>query len=75
MNLASRMESTSESMKIQCTDTTKDCLENAPSYKFNLENRGAIKIKGKGTVDTWWIEGSTARIEEATNEGAGTLTA
>lgn len=52
VNTASRMESTSESMKIHISQTTKDLL--GPNYR--LTERGEIDVKGKGSMKTYWLE-------------------
>ena len=68
VNAASRMESTSEEMKIQCSDTTHLLLRHAPNYEVFLTQRGDEKIQGKGHISTWFIEGATKRcmqIEES----------
>lgn len=44
VNTASRMESTSESMKIHISQSTKDLI---PS-EYKVEERGEIHVKGKG---------------------------
>ncbi|ENN73694.1 hypothetical protein YQE_09691, partial [Dendroctonus ponderosae] len=44
VNTASRMESSSEAMKIHISEYTRECLP--PSYK--VQERGEIQIKGKG---------------------------
>lgn len=52
VNTASRMESTSTSMKIHISQSTKDLL--GPNYI--LSERGEIEVKGKGTMKTYWLE-------------------
>merc|ERR1719223_2114409 len=39
VNFASRMESTSSKMKIQCSDLTQCLLRDAPNHSFELEER------------------------------------
>lgn len=53
VNFASRMESTSKKMRIQCADITCRLLQVAPSMSFNLTKRiegdiVGVDIKGKG---------------------------
>jgi PAS domain S-box-containing protein len=51
VNIASRMESHSEVGKIQVTADTYQLLKN----KFDLVERGAIEVKGKGLMQTYWL--------------------
>ncbi|OQV16974.1 Atrial natriuretic peptide receptor 1 [Hypsibius exemplaris] len=53
VNVASRMESTGEPMKIQTSERTKELLDNIGG--FHLEERGEIYVKGKGTMKTYWL--------------------
>ncbi|XP_078472790.1 atrial natriuretic peptide receptor 2-like [Lampetra planeri] len=55
VNTASRMESTSEALKIQVTLNTRSILETIGGYFLTC--RGTITIKGKGDMVTWWLEG------------------
>ncbi|XP_073541664.1 atrial natriuretic peptide receptor 2-like [Phyllobates terribilis] len=57
VNTASRMESTSEALKIQCTSSAHDLLRQIGGYK--LVCRGTLSIKGKGDMTTYWLEGKT----------------
>mmetsp|Transcript_51696 Transcript_51696/g.77315 ORF Transcript_51696/g.77315 Transcript_51696/m.77315 type:complete len:566 (+) Transcript_51696:651-2348(+) len=61
VNIASRMESTSKSMKIQCSDATYRLLRDAPDYDFNIIERGSITVKGLGEMNTWFVNGATKR--------------
>ena len=55
VNVASRMETTSEPGRIQCSlDSANLILFQDPSIK--LKKRGVINIKGKGFMQTYWIE-------------------
>ena len=63
VNTASRMESTSKELKIQCTDLTYQLLQNAPDFNFKFEERregsgSGIFVKGKGLTHTWWVLGA-----------------
>ncbi|MFW5779229.1 MAG: adenylate/guanylate cyclase domain-containing protein [Coleofasciculus sp.] len=53
VNVASRMESSGEPGKIQVTATTYQQLQ----HKFIFEQRGAVKVKGKGDMITYWLLG------------------
>lgn len=70
VNFASRMESTSKTMKIQCNDLTARLLQDAPDYSFNMKEREedgikGVQAKGKGLVKSWWIECVDALYEDA----------
>ncbi|OQV17699.1 Atrial natriuretic peptide receptor 2 [Hypsibius exemplaris] len=56
VNVASRMESTGEPMKIQMTQTTQSIL--AFLGGFHMELRGEVPVKGKGTLMTFWLLGT-----------------
>jgi len=53
VNVASRMESQGNPGKIQVTQATYDILQ----PKFLLVERGAIAVKGKGEMTTYWLTG------------------
>uniref|UniRef100_A0A667WN19 Guanylate cyclase n=1 Tax=Myripristis murdjan TaxID=586833 RepID=A0A667WN19_9TELE len=55
VNTASRMESTSQALKIQCSSSVYYLLEEIGGYV--LECRGMLQIKGKGDMVTYWLEG------------------
>ncbi|XP_038050765.1 guanylate cyclase soluble subunit beta-2-like isoform X2 [Patiria miniata] len=62
VNTASRMESHGVPYKIHISSTTYSCLE---ERAFRFENRGEIVIKGKGLMNTYFLEGNdSATIEE-----------
>lgn len=56
VNTASRMESHGEPGRIQISDTTKQLVE----HRFTTTPRGPIGVKGKGTINTWWLESTKA---------------
>ncbi|CAB3227695.1 unnamed protein product [Arctia plantaginis] len=58
VNTASRMESTSEAMRIHISQTTQELL--SPSYM--VTERGEIQVKGKGAMKTYWLEGRECRL-------------
>jgi guanylate cyclase len=53
VNLASRMESHGVRNKIQTTQSTYDLTKDT----FNYIKRGAIEIKGVGSINTYWLMG------------------
>ncbi|NET62853.1 MAG: adenylate/guanylate cyclase domain-containing protein, partial [Symploca sp. SIO2E6] len=53
VNVASRMESSGKPGCIQVTAATYDFLKD----KYLLEKRGAIMVKGKGEMTTYWLKG------------------
>lgn len=53
VNLASRLESHGVPGKIQIGPATHDAIHD----RFRCVPRGAIPIKGKGEIDTWFLEG------------------
>jgi len=53
VNTASRMESHGVPGKIQITSATSNLLEK----EFNCTFRGAIDVKGKGLMETWFVDG------------------
>ncbi|MDC1068964.1 adenylate/guanylate cyclase domain-containing protein [Candidatus Kapabacteria bacterium] len=54
VNVAARMESNGEVNKIQCNDTFKNKLL-SKSNSFKFKERGVIDIKGKGKMNTWFL--------------------
>ncbi|XP_046873487.1 atrial natriuretic peptide receptor 1-like [Hypomesus transpacificus] len=60
VNTASRMESTSEALKIQCSSGTFYLLEEIGGYVLNC--RGMLQVKGKGDMVTYWLEGKQASV-------------
>ncbi|MGH0175434.1 UNVERIFIED_CONTAM: hypothetical protein FKN15_071787 [Acipenser sinensis] len=55
VNTASRMESTSEALKIQCSSGSYYLLEEIKGYVLTC--RGTLQVKGKGDMVTYWLEG------------------
>jgi class 3 adenylate cyclase/CheY-like chemotaxis protein len=54
VNIASRMESSGQPGSIQVTEATYERLKD----KYVFQKRGAIKVKGKGEMVTYWLIGS-----------------
>ncbi|GAB1861123.1 Guanylate cyclase [Camponotus japonicus] len=57
VNTASRMESTGEPLRIHISKQCKEALEKIGGYQ--IEERGFVEMKGKGTVKTYWLTGAT----------------
>lgn len=56
VNVASRMHTNSKANRIQISASTKQLIESVPG--FSIEPRGRIEVKGKGMMDTYWLESS-----------------
>jgi guanylate cyclase len=61
VNTASRMESHSLPDRIQVSESTYEALKEA--YEF--ESRGVIDVKGKGPMQTYWLNGRKATVAAA----------
>ncbi|XP_029713132.1 soluble guanylate cyclase 89Db isoform X1 [Aedes albopictus] len=53
VNTASRMESSSDTNKIQVSGYTANKLR---KYGFKLTFRGQVSVKGKGEMETFWLD-------------------
>jgi adenylate cyclase len=53
VNVASRMESTDAEGRIQVPQPVYERLKN----DFVLQERGAVEVKGKGVMHTWYLMG------------------
>ncbi|XP_078080459.1 guanylate cyclase 2G [Mustelus asterias] len=53
VNVASRMESNGLPLKIHVSQSTAEALRTLGGY--NVEERGTIKVKGKGSQATYWL--------------------
>ncbi|WP_199336971.1 adenylate/guanylate cyclase domain-containing protein [Oscillatoria sp. FACHB-1407] len=51
VNTASRIQTSSEPGKIQVSASTDELLKT----QFRFEPRGLIDLKGKGTLQTYWL--------------------
>ncbi|MEJ2266087.1 MAG: adenylate/guanylate cyclase domain-containing protein [Anaerolineales bacterium] len=58
VNTASRMESNGVPGKIQITAATYALIQD----QFNCVPRGRVHIKGKGEMETWFLEGKKERL-------------
>lgn len=56
VNTASRMESHGVAGRIQLTEATRRLLGGT----FLLEKRGVVEVKGKGAMETWFLNGRSA---------------
>ncbi|GAU99760.1 hypothetical protein RvY_10712-2 [Ramazzottius varieornatus] len=58
VNTASRMETTGEASRVHISQATFELLKGRTEFK--LEARGLISVKGKGEVETFWLDGRSA---------------
>lgn len=59
VNVASRMESTSQKNRIQCSERAAIMLYNqAPD--IHVLSRGVVTVKGKGEMSTYWVDEGAA---------------
>jgi class 3 adenylate cyclase len=63
VNYASRMESTSVSMKIHVSEATAEKLKN---LGYLVKYRGRVFVKGKGLLNTFWLEGGPPKSKPET---------
>ena len=79
VNIASRMESSSEEMRVHCSKSTFECLSheeergNGLNAAWELVPRGGIEIKGKGNMETWWIERRATEIVQYRRRNTGSM--
>eukprot|EP00794_Sanderia_malayensis_P009041 gene9041-10008_t len=62
VNTASRMESNGAALRVHISQSTKEVLDLIGG--FHTEERGEIAVKGKGTVNTYWLNGVDTNLEE-----------
>ena len=58
VDIAAKMESGGESMKIHISETTEVLVRD--NNNFKLESRGTVTIKGKGELQTFWLSSNLA---------------
>ncbi|CAC5423157.1 Guanylate cyclase soluble subunit beta-2,Guanylyl cyclase GC-E,Retinal guanylyl cyclase 1,Soluble guanylate cyclase gcy-31,Receptor-type guanylate cyclase gcy-28,Soluble guanylate cyclase gcy-35,Receptor-type guanylate cyclase gcy-4,Guanylate cyclase soluble subunit alpha-1,Receptor-type guanylate cyclase gcy-21,Retinal guanylyl cyclase 2,Heat-stable enterotoxin receptor,Soluble guanylate cyclase 88E,Guanylate cyclase soluble subunit beta-1,Receptor-type guanylate cyclase gcy-13,Receptor-type guanylate cyc len=63
VNTASRMESNGEAMKIHISNATANMLNE--KAMFDIVKRGELKIKGKGVMVTYWLEGTKQEVSSS----------
>ncbi|MDT0619417.1 adenylate/guanylate cyclase domain-containing protein [Salinisphaera sp. P385] len=56
VNIASRMQSQGLPGRIQLTEATHDLLAD----QFHLERRGTLRVRGKGRMPVWFLEGTAS---------------
>lgn len=62
VNVASRMESTSEPEKIQMSQEARDfCVRYYSEFQITL--RGTVEAKGKGPVTSYWLLGKQSESQ------------
>ena len=71
VNTASRMESTSSPSRIQCSEATYNLLRR--TELFSLKPRGAVHVKGKGEMKTYWVTGMAS--DHLTNDSSSPCSA
>src|SRR5690606_36924887 len=67
VNVASRMESTDVVGRIQVAEDVRDRLRDS----FVFEERGAIEVKGKGGMHTWYLPGRRSDRQGSDRQGSG----
>jgi class 3 adenylate cyclase len=63
VNTASRMRSNSLPDRILCSDQAAQLLKEQAKGSFSIQNRGIINVKGKGPMETFWVEERQLRSE------------
>ncbi|KAI5748898.1 hypothetical protein M8J76_003019 [Diaphorina citri] len=66
VNIAARMQTTSQSSMIHLSDTTKTLLEQSQEKisDYIIQSRGIVNLKGKGNVETYWLTGKEIKLRE-----------
>lgn len=66
MNTAARMESSSKRNRIQLSQVTADLLHEEGLSKWIVPRKGAILVKGKGEMQTYWLRtGAQKNLDES----------
>uniref|UniRef100_A0A7S0RWD2 Guanylate cyclase domain-containing protein n=1 Tax=Pyramimonas obovata TaxID=1411642 RepID=A0A7S0RWD2_9CHLO len=63
VNVASRMESNSECMSINISESTYELVKHVP--EFTIKPRGEIDIKGKGKMCCFWLSDPEHQVDES----------
>ena len=74
VNTASRMESTGEAGRIQASASTAEALR-AAGASHTLRFRGKVAAKGKGEMETFWLERGPNEAQSGTAAAAATSNA
>ena len=61
VNVASRMESTSQENRIHCSEKVAALLREQGAANILTESRGDVYIKGKGKMNTYWIQSNDSQ--------------
>ncbi|KAL3204156.1 hypothetical protein MRX96_011827 [Rhipicephalus microplus] len=59
VNTASRMESTSEALRVHISEKAKELLDES---KWLIQERGTVDVKGKGSMKTYWLQGKKGQV-------------
>ncbi|CAB9499079.1 Receptor-type guanylate cyclase gcy [Seminavis robusta] len=73
MNTASRMESTGTKGKIQCSSATASLLAAAGKKSWLRPREEKVHAKGKGTMETHWLEISARSNSASSGSGIGDM--
>eukprot|EP00980_Cylindrotheca_fusiformis_P001925 scaffold437_cov111-Cylindrotheca_fusiformis.AAC.23 len=76
MNTAARMESSGERGRIQVSQVTAELLMEAGLSRWTIPRRRKMFVKGKGEMQTYWVEKSRRPIKPKATDlepGMGTL--
>ena len=69
MNMASRMESTGQTSKIQVSQETADLLIQAGKSGWVSPRSDLVSVKGKGQMQTYWVEPHKRSTKESSSGG------